>query len=73
LLLLRRLVLLVLLILLILLMLLLLRLLVSYPRKGRISIIFPMSRLASSLMPHRVPGTLLLLMLNVCRILMACK
>jgi hypothetical protein len=63
----RRLVLLVLLILLVLLMLLLTRLLISYPRKGRISIIFPMSQLASSLMLHHIPGTLLL-MLNLRRI-----
>jgi hypothetical protein len=64
----RRLVLLILLILLVLLVLLLLRLLVSRPRKGRISIIFSMSRLASSLMLHRVSGTLLLLMLDLCQI-----
>jgi hypothetical protein len=64
----RRLVLLVLHILLVLLMLLLLRLLVSYPRKGRIPIIFSMSRLASSWMLHHVPDTLLLLMLNLCQI-----
>jgi hypothetical protein len=63
----RRLVLLVLLILLVLLLLLLKRLLISYPCNGRISIIFLMSRLASSLMLHRVPGTLLL-MLNLCQI-----
>jgi hypothetical protein len=42
-------------------------LLISLPRKGGISIIFPMSRLATSLMLHRIPGTLLL-MLNLCRI-----
>jgi hypothetical protein len=59
---------LVLLILLILLVLLLLRLLVSYPRKGRIPIIFSMSQLASSWMLHHVPGTLLSLMLNLCQI-----
>jgi hypothetical protein len=64
----RRLVLLVLLTLLAVLTLQLLRLLVSCPCKGRISIIFPMSQLASSLMLHRIPGTLLLLMLNLCRI-----
>jgi hypothetical protein len=63
-----RLVLLVLLILLVLLMLLLLRLLVSCPHNGKISIIFQMSRLASSWMLHRVPSTLSLLMLNLCRI-----
>jgi hypothetical protein len=57
----RRLVLLVLLILLILLVLLLLRLLISRPRKGRIPIILPMSRLTSSLMLHHIPGTLLLM------------
>jgi hypothetical protein len=45
-------------ILLVLLVLLLLRLLISHPRKGGISIIFPMSRLASSLMLHRVSGAL---------------
>jgi hypothetical protein len=64
----RQLVLLVLLILLVLRMLLLPRLLVSCPREGRIPIIFSMSWLASSLMLHHVPGTLLLLMLNLCRI-----
>jgi hypothetical protein len=47
-------------ILLVLLLLLLLRLLISRPRKGRISIIFPMSRLASSLMLHCISGALLL-------------
>jgi hypothetical protein len=47
-------------ILLVLLVLLLLRLLISHPRKGRISIIFPMSRLASSLLLHRISGALLL-------------
>jgi hypothetical protein len=56
-----RLVLLVLLILLILLVLLLLRLLISRPHKGRISIIFSMSRLTSSLMLHNIPGALLLM------------
>jgi hypothetical protein len=57
----RWLVLLVLLILLILLILLLLRLLISRPRKGGIPIIFPMSRLTSSLMLHYIPGALLLM------------
>jgi hypothetical protein len=57
----RWLVLLVLLILLILLVLLLLRLLISRPRKGGILIIFPMSRLTSSLMLHHVSGALLLM------------
>jgi hypothetical protein len=47
-------------ILLVLLVLLLLRLLISRPRKGRISIIFPMSRRASSLLLHRISGALLL-------------
>jgi hypothetical protein len=47
-------------ILLVLLVLLLLRLLISRPGKGRISIIFPMSRLASSLLLHRISGALLL-------------
>jgi hypothetical protein len=47
-------------ILLVLLVLLMLRLLISRPRKGGISIIFPMSRLASSLLLHRISGTLLL-------------
>jgi hypothetical protein len=47
-------------ILLVLLVLLLLRLLISRPRKGGISIIFPMSRLASSLLLHRISGALLL-------------
>jgi hypothetical protein len=51
---------LVLLILLALLVLLLLLLLISRPHKGRISIIFPMSRLTSSLLLHRIPGALLL-------------
>jgi hypothetical protein len=51
---------LVLLILLALLVLLLLLLLISRPRKGGISIIFPMSRLTSSLLLHRIPGALLL-------------
>jgi hypothetical protein len=46
--------------LLVLLVLLLLRLLISHPRKGGISIIFPMSRLASSLLLHHIPGALLL-------------
>jgi hypothetical protein len=55
-----RLVLLVLLILLILLVLLLLRLLISRPHKGRIPIIFSMSRLTSSLMLHDISGALLL-------------
>jgi hypothetical protein len=57
----QQLVLLVLLILLILLILLLLRLLISRPRKGGIPIIFPMSRLTSSLMLHHISGTLLLM------------
>jgi hypothetical protein len=57
----RRLVLLVLLILLILPILLLLRLLISHPRKGIIPIIFPMSRLTSSLMLHHISGALLLM------------
>jgi hypothetical protein len=47
-------------ILLVLLVLLLLRLLISHPRKGRISIIFPMSRLACALLLHRISGALLL-------------
>jgi hypothetical protein len=47
-------------IMLVLLVLLLLRLLMSSPHKGRISIIFPMSRLASSLLLHRISGALLL-------------
>jgi hypothetical protein len=47
-------------ILLVLLVLLLLRLLISRPRKGGITIIFPMSRLASSLLLHRISGALLL-------------
>jgi hypothetical protein len=47
-------------ILLVLLVLLLLRLLISRPRKGGISIISLMSRLASSLLLHRISGTLLL-------------
>jgi hypothetical protein len=63
-----RLVLLVVLILLVLLVLLLPRLLISRPRKGGISIIFSMSRLASSLMLHRVSSTLLLLLLDLCQI-----
>jgi hypothetical protein len=51
---------LVLLILLALLVLLLLRLLISRPRKGRISIIFPMSWLICALLLHRISGALLL-------------
>jgi hypothetical protein len=51
---------LVLLILLALLVLLLLRLLISHPRKGGISIIFPMSQLACALLLHRISGALLL-------------
>jgi hypothetical protein len=51
-------------ILLVLLVLLLLRLLISRPRKGGISIIFPMSRLASSLLLHRISGALLLTLGN---------
>jgi hypothetical protein len=51
---------LVLLILLALLVLLLLLLLISHPRKGRISIIFPMSRLTCALLLHRIFGALLL-------------
>jgi hypothetical protein len=47
-------------ILLVLLVLLLVRLLISRPRKGGISIIFPMSRLPSSLLLHHIPGALLL-------------
>jgi hypothetical protein len=47
-------------ILLVLLVLLLLRLLISHPRKGGISIIFPMSRLACSLLLHGISGALLL-------------
>jgi hypothetical protein len=47
-------------ILLVLLVLLLLRLLISRPRKGGISIIFPMSRLPPSLLLHHIPGALLL-------------
>jgi hypothetical protein len=47
-------------ILLVLLVLLLLRLLISRPRKGGISIIFPMSRLAYALLLHRISGALLL-------------
>jgi hypothetical protein len=54
-----RLVLLILLALLILLLLLLL--LISHPRKGGISIIFPMSRLTSALLLHRISGGLLLM------------
>jgi hypothetical protein len=52
---------LVLLILLALLVLLLLRLLISRPRKGGISIIFPMSRLTCALLLHRIFGALLLM------------
>jgi hypothetical protein len=51
---------LVLLILLALLVLLLLLLLISRPRKGRIPIIFLMSRLACALLPRRTSGALLL-------------
>jgi hypothetical protein len=51
---------LVLLILLALLVLLLLRLLISCPRKGGISIIFPMSWLACALLLHHISGALLL-------------
>jgi hypothetical protein len=47
-------------ILLVLLVLLLLRLLISRPRKGGISIIFSMSRLACALLLHRISGALLL-------------
>jgi hypothetical protein len=47
-------------ILLVLLVLLLLRLLISCPCKGRISIIFLMSRLATSLLLHHISGALLL-------------
>jgi hypothetical protein len=38
----------------------LLLLLISRPRKGRISIIFPMSRLTCALLLHRISGALLL-------------
>jgi hypothetical protein len=48
------------LVLLALLVLFLLLLLISRPRKGGISIIFPMSWLTSSLLLHRIPGALLL-------------
>jgi hypothetical protein len=48
-------------ILLVLLVLLLQRLLISRPRKGGISIIFPMSRLACALLLHRISGALLLI------------
>jgi hypothetical protein len=48
--------------LLVLLVLLLLRLLISHPRKGIISIIFPMSRLACSLLLHSISGALLLML-----------
>jgi hypothetical protein len=41
-------------------LLVLLLLLISRPRKGGISIIFPMSRLTSALLLHRIPGALLL-------------
>jgi hypothetical protein len=51
---------LVLLILLALLVLLLLLLLISRPRKGGISIIFPMSWLTCALLLYRIPGALLL-------------
>jgi hypothetical protein len=47
-------------ILLVLLVLLLLLLLISRPRKGGISIIFPMYRLACALLLHRISGALLL-------------
>jgi hypothetical protein len=47
-------------ILLVFLVLLLVRLLISCPRKGGISIIFPMSRLPTSLLLHHIPGALLL-------------
>jgi hypothetical protein len=47
-------------ILMVLLVLLLLRLPISRPHEGGISIIFPMSRLASSLLLHRIFGALLL-------------
>jgi hypothetical protein len=50
----------VLLTLLALLVLLLLLLLISRPRKGRISIIFPMSWLTCALLLHRISGALLL-------------
>jgi hypothetical protein len=52
---------LVLLILLALLVPLLLLLLISRPRMGGISIIFPMSRLTSALLLHRISGALLLM------------
>jgi hypothetical protein len=42
-------------------LLVLLLLLISHPRKGGISIIFPMFWLTSSLLLHRIPGTLLLM------------
>jgi hypothetical protein len=48
------------LVLLILLALLVLLLLVSRPRKGRISIIFPVSRLTCALLLHHISGALLL-------------
>jgi hypothetical protein len=41
-------------------LLILLALLISLPRKGGISIIFPMSRLTYALLPHRISGALLL-------------
>jgi hypothetical protein len=41
-------------------LLLLLLLLISRPRKGGISIIFPMSRLTCALLLHRISGALLL-------------
>jgi hypothetical protein len=55
-----RLVLLILLILLIVLLLLLLLLLISRPRKGKIPIVIPMSRLTCTLLLHRISGALLL-------------
>jgi hypothetical protein len=48
------------LVLLTLLALLVLLLLISCPRKGRISIIFPMSRLTCAFLLHRISGALLL-------------
>jgi hypothetical protein len=47
-------------ILLVLLVLLLLRLLISHPRKGRIPIIFPVSRLTCTLLLHHISDALLL-------------
>jgi hypothetical protein len=41
-------------------LILLLLLLISHPRKGRISIIFPMSRLTRALLLHHISGALLL-------------